>query len=64
MREAVALALDHGVAIGAHPSFPDREHFGRREMRLNARRASRVHRCADRIAGRASLRPRAPGFGT
>ena len=23
-----------GVAIGAHPSFPDREHFGRREMQL------------------------------
>jgi UPF0271 protein len=37
MREAVALALEYGVAIGAHPSFPDREHFGRREMRLNAR---------------------------
>ena len=37
MREAVALALEYGVAIGAHPSFPDREHFGRREMRLNTR---------------------------
>src|SRR5215216_6725389 len=37
MREAVALALEHGVAIGAHPSFPDREHFGRREMQMGAR---------------------------
>jgi len=37
MGEAVALALEHGVAIGAHPSFPDREHFGRREMQLGAR---------------------------
>ena len=29
MRETVALALRHGVAIGAHPSYPDRERFGR-----------------------------------
>jgi UPF0271 protein len=27
--EAAAV---HGVAVGAHPSFPDREHFGRREL--------------------------------
>lgn len=32
MRETVRLALRNGVAIGAHPSFPDREHFGRVEM--------------------------------
>ena len=31
MRAAVELALQHGVAIGAHPGFVDREHFGRRE---------------------------------
>ena len=30
MRATVRLALHHGVAIGAHPSFPDREGFGRR----------------------------------
>jgi UPF0271 protein len=36
MRDAVQLARDHGVAIGAHPSFPDRDHFGRREMTLSA----------------------------
>jgi 5-oxoprolinase (ATP-hydrolysing) subunit A len=36
MREAVRLARDHNVAVGAHPSFPDREHFGRREMQLSA----------------------------
>ncbi|MEP6634040.1 MAG: 5-oxoprolinase subunit PxpA [Luteimonas sp.] len=29
MREAVALCQSHGVAIGAHPSYEDREHFGR-----------------------------------
>ena len=32
MREAVALCLRHGVAIGAHPSFVDREAFGRRAL--------------------------------
>jgi UPF0271 protein len=36
MHETVRLALKHGVAIGAHPSFPDREHFGRREMQLHS----------------------------
>lgn len=28
----LALAARHGVRAGAHPSFPDREHFGRREL--------------------------------
>jgi 5-oxoprolinase (ATP-hydrolysing) subunit A len=32
MQRTVALCIEHGVAIGAHPSFDDREHFGRREM--------------------------------
>ena len=36
MRETVALCLAHGVAIGAHPSFEDREHFGRRELEVDA----------------------------
>jgi len=36
MRETVILAREHGVAVGAHPSFPDREHFGRREMQLGS----------------------------
>ena len=31
MRASVQLAVRHGVAIGAHPGFADREHFGRRE---------------------------------
>lgn len=29
MRRTVDLALQHGVAIGAHPSYPDRAGFGR-----------------------------------
>jgi UPF0271 protein len=29
---ALRLAIHHGVRCGAHPSFADREHFGRREL--------------------------------
>jgi len=32
MRRTVALAEAHGVGIGAHPSFPDLQGFGRRNM--------------------------------
>src|SRR5512143_1085652 len=31
-RTALALAKQHGVRAGAHPGFPDREQFGRREL--------------------------------
>ncbi len=34
MRQSVLLAQRYGVAIGAHPSFPDRENFGRTAMLL------------------------------
>ena len=34
MRQCVRWAVEHGVAIGAHPSFPDRENFGRSTMHL------------------------------
>lgn len=42
MRAAAALAAQHGVILGAHPSYPDREHFGRRSMQMppDALRAS------------------------
>jgi UPF0271 protein len=36
MRKTVRLAVAHGVSIGAHPSFPDLQGFGRRPMRLSA----------------------------
>jgi len=42
MREAVRLALRHGVAIGAHPSYPDREGFGRVTMNLPPAALSRA----------------------
>ena len=36
MRTTVKLAEEHGVAIGAHPSFPDLSGFGRRTMNASA----------------------------
>ena len=40
MRQTVALALRHGAAIGAHPGFADREHFGRRELPVSPAQAA------------------------
>ena len=37
MRATVVLAREHGVAVGAHPGFPDLVGFGRREMRATPR---------------------------
>jgi UPF0271 protein len=34
MQATVRAALARGVAIGAHPSYPDRDNFGRSEMQL------------------------------
>ena len=36
MRTTVKLAEEHGVAIGAHPGFPDLSGFGRRTMNASA----------------------------
>lgn len=36
MQQTVAWAVQYGVAIGAHPSFPDPDNFGRTEMHLPA----------------------------
>jgi len=35
IRKTVRLALDHGVAVGAHPSLPDIQGFGRRVMKIS-----------------------------
>lgn len=37
MRATVALATEHGVAVGAHPGFPDLVGFGRRELQVSPR---------------------------
>jgi len=34
MRKTVRLAKQHGVRVGAHPSLPDLQGFGRREMKM------------------------------
>ena len=36
MHQTIRLAMQHHVAIGAHPSFNDREGFGRRELQLSS----------------------------
>ena len=35
MHAAVFAAKKHGVAVGAHPSFFDRENFGRKELKIS-----------------------------
>ena len=36
MRRTVSLAVEHGVAIGAHPGFPDLVGFGRRPLHASS----------------------------
>ena len=36
IRQTLGHARDRGVAVGAHPGYPDREHFGRREQSMSA----------------------------
>jgi len=39
LRSTIRTAKAHGVAVGAHPSFPDLIGFGRREMTVSPREA-------------------------
>jgi 5-oxoprolinase (ATP-hydrolysing) subunit A len=39
LRATIRLAKAHGVAIGAHPGFPDLAGFGRRELHVTSREA-------------------------
>jgi 5-oxoprolinase (ATP-hydrolysing) subunit A len=36
IRQTLALAVQHGVSVGAHPAYPDLVGFGRRSMNLSA----------------------------
>lgn len=36
MQQSVLLAREHGVSIGAHPSYPDLQGFGRRHLACSA----------------------------
>ncbi|TWU00298.1 LamB/YcsF family protein [Botrimarina colliarenosi] len=59
MAAAVRWAIDHGVAIGAHPGHEDREHFGRQEIaitpdalrRLLFAQVDRLHSVAAGLGG-------------
>ena len=42
MERTVRLARQYGVAIGAHPGYPDRANFGRVEMPLSAEQIARA----------------------
>src|ERR1700694_5470828 len=39
LRDTIRMAKQQGVAIGAHPGFPDLVGFGRRELRVTPREA-------------------------
>src|SRR6185369_809824 len=42
MKATIDLCLEYNVAIGAHPSFPDRENFGRTNMNLPLNEVSKI----------------------
>jgi 5-oxoprolinase (ATP-hydrolysing) subunit A len=44
LRETICLAKAHGVSVGAHPGFRDRENFGRRELPITPAEAEALIR--------------------
>jgi len=44
IRKTVELAVQHGVAVGAHPSLPDLMGFGRRRMEVTPEELQDIHR--------------------
>lgn len=44
MRKTVELAIQHGVAVGAHPGLPDLQGFGRRRMDVSTEEIKEIHR--------------------
>src|SRR5262249_36183156 len=44
MRKIVELAVQHGVAVGAHPGLPDLMGFGRRRMEVTPQEIKDIHR--------------------
>lgn len=41
MHHTVDLAMEHNVEIGAHPSYPDKENFGRISMKIDPKELKR-----------------------
>ncbi len=48
MRKTVEMAVEKGVAIGAHPGYPDRENFGRVAMQMSPAKVNEI--VSDQIA--------------
>jgi 5-oxoprolinase (ATP-hydrolysing) subunit A len=44
IRKTVDMAVEHGVAIGAHPGLPDLMGFGRRRMEVSPQEIKDIHR--------------------
>lgn len=42
MQETISLARANNVEIGAHPSYPDKENFGRKTMQISSEELKRV----------------------
>jgi UPF0271 protein len=57
---ALKAAARHGVQVGAHPGFPDREHFGRRDLERTSQQV--YEDCVYQIGALAGL-ARAAGTG-
>ncbi len=50
MVRVIKLCARYGVGIGAHPSYPDRENFGRKDMDMTSEQiAEAVYRQVDRL---------------
>ena len=58
MLATLRLASEHGVQVGAHPGYPDREHFGRRDLTLPPAEVNRT--CTHQIQ---TLKTLAAGIG-
>lgn len=41
IQHTVGLAMEHGVEIGAHPSYPDKENFGRISLKIEPKELKR-----------------------
>jgi UPF0271 protein len=60
MRSTIQQAMRHGLAVGAHPGYADKENFGRTELNLPEEEIARVvhQQCAlfGKIAGECGAR--------
>src|SRR5262249_4700298 len=63
MAKTVRLAKQHNVKVGAHPSLPDLQGFGRREMKMRPEELTDCL-CIKSARSKASLNARACSFTT